>query len=72
MKLKDRAKKLNIEIPALIALTIRLIPADIMERCREQASYLWEKGKPKKWYYAIPFILIWILVVLIILYAFLF
>ena len=48
-------------LPALIALTIRMIPAQVMERCREQSSDLWKDGKPKKWYYATPFILVWII-----------
>ncbi len=46
-------------LPALIALTIRLIPHEVWERSREQAEGLWKDGKPKKWYYAIPILLIW-------------
>ena len=53
-------------LPALIALTVRLIPAEVFCSCRERAEGLWSGGKPKKWYYAIPFVLIWIAVILLI------
>jgi len=38
-----------------------------MEECKEQAKDLWRNGKPKKWYYAIPIILIYLLIIFIIL-----
>lgn len=50
-------------LPMLVALTIKLIPADIMERNRQQAEGLWENGKPKKWYYAIPIVLVWVIII---------
>lgn len=49
-------------LPALIALTVKLIPADVWSKCLEQADGMWPGGSPKKWYYAIPFVLIWILI----------
>ena len=54
-------------LPFLIALTIKLIPKNIWERNHNAAKDLWKDGKPKKWYYGIPIILIWILIVLFIL-----
>lgn len=45
-------------LPALVALTVRLIPKEIMKRNRKSAEGLWKNGKPKKWYYAIPIVLI--------------
>lgn len=53
-------------LPALVALTIKLIPKDIWERNRKLSERLWENGKPKKWYYGIPVVVIWILVVLLV------
>lgn len=53
-------------LPALVALTIKLIPKDIWERNRKLSEGLWENGKPKKWYYGIPVVIIWILVVLLV------
>ena len=79
MNLKERAKKLKREIPALFlalkdedtplmakilaALTVRRIPEDVMERNRRQAEGMWSDGKPKRWYYAIPIVLIWVVVI---------
>ena len=34
-------------LPALVALTVRLIPKEIMERNRKLAEGLWKNGKPK-------------------------
>ena len=53
-------------LPALVALTIKLIPKDIWERNRKLSEGLWENGKPKKWYYGIPVVVIWGLIVLLI------
>ena len=57
-------------LPLLIALCIRCIPHDVFEDCRKRAKDLWGNGKPEKWYYAIPFALIWILVIALIIIAF--
>lgn len=58
-----------IVLPALIALTVKLIPKDIWERSRTAAADLWQNGKPKKWYYAIPVVVIWLLIVWLIVKA---
>jgi uncharacterized membrane protein YkvA (DUF1232 family) len=50
-------------LPALIALTIRLIPKDNFERFRKEAEGLWQNGKPKKWYFAVPIVMIWLFVI---------
>lgn len=50
-------------LPALISLTIKLIPEDIFIECRKEAEDLWLNGKPKKWYYALPIVLFWVLIV---------
>lgn len=57
-------------LPALIALTIRLIPKEKLEMYREQAKDMWRDGKPKKWYYAIPIVLIWAAVILLLISIF--
>lgn len=56
-------------LPALVALTVRLVPKEIMERNRKLAEGLWKNGKPKKWYYAIPIVLIWLLIIWLIVKA---
>lgn len=48
-------------LPALITLTVRFIPQDIFERYRAEAKEMWANGKPKKWYYALPIVVIWLL-----------
>lgn len=54
-------------LPGLVALTLRLIPEEVMEECRVQAQDMWQNGRPKKWYYAIPIVLTWCLVLVVIL-----
>jgi len=54
-------------LPALVALTIRLIPPSVLTQCREEAVELWADGKPKRWYYAIPIVLLWLVLLYVIL-----
>jgi len=58
-------------LPALVALTVKLIPKDIFERYRQEAEGMWKDGKPKKWYYAVPIVLLWALIIWMIVKAFL-
>lgn len=51
-------------LPALVALTVKLIPAEVLNKCRKSAKDLWKDGKPKKWYYSIPILLIWLAIIL--------
>ncbi len=53
-------------LPVLIALTIKRIPDDVYAECKKESEGLWENGKPKKWYYGIPIIIIWSLIVFVI------
>lgn len=56
-------------LPALAALTIKCIPKEKLAECRVKAEGLWENGKPKRWYYAIPIVLIWALLIFVIVKA---
>jgi len=56
-------------LPALIALTIRLIPKKVLDECKQEAEGLWQNGKPKKWYYAIPIAVFWLMMVYLIIRA---
>ena len=49
-------------LPLLVALTIRSIPDDVLARCRTQSEGMWNGGKPQKWYYAIPIVLVWVII----------
>ncbi|KPU46244.1 hypothetical protein OXPF_01630 [Oxobacter pfennigii] len=57
-------------LPLLIALILKMVPKEVMEQCRIESNGLWEKGKPKKWYYSIPVILIWVIIIALIVKAF--
>lgn len=50
-------------LPALIVLTIKFIPKDVWQRSKETSADIWKEGKPKKWYFAIPIIAIWALLI---------
>lgn len=54
-------------LPMLVALTIKFIPEEVLEKNRRRAEGMWSDGKPKKWYYAIPIVLIWVLIIVLIL-----
>ena len=54
-------------LPGLVALTLRLIPQEVLAECREKAQGRWQGGRPKKWCYALPILLFWFLVLLVIL-----
>lgn len=47
-------------LPLLAAIAIMLIPKEVMARCREKAAGMWENGKPKRWYYAVPIVAFWV------------
>lgn len=50
-------------LPMLVAITIKFIPKDVFERNKKKSEGMWKDGKPKKWYYAIPIILIWFIII---------
>ncbi|HBR02705.1 MAG TPA: hypothetical protein DD738_08840 [Ruminiclostridium sp.] len=56
-------------LPCLIAITVRLIPPDMFTECRIQAEGIWVDGKPNKWYFALPIVAIWLLVIYLIIKA---
>ena len=56
-------------LPALVALTVKMIPGNVFEEYRKQAQDIWKDGKPKKWYYAIPILLVWALIIFFIVKA---
>ena len=50
-------------LPALIVCCVKCIPADVFADCRTRAEGMLDSGKTGKWYYAIPFVLIWAVVI---------
>ena len=59
-------------LPTRVSLTLKLIPPDVFANYCEQAKGMWVDGRPKKWYYAIPIILVWTLIVFLVVKAILF
>ncbi len=53
-------------LPGLLYMAIRLIPPDIMAECRQKAADMWDNEPQKRWYFAIPVAVIWILIILLI------
>ena len=56
-------------LPILVIAVTKLIPTSVWIECRSQAADLWKTGRPKKWYYAIPIVLLWLLLILLIIKA---
>jgi len=54
-------------LPGLVYLTVKMIPHDVWERSMEESRNMWSDGKPKKWYYAIPIVLFWMLILWVVL-----
>lgn len=52
-------------LPILVAFLIKMIPSDLMNRCRIEAEGLWADKKPQKWGYAIPVVILWVGVLLL-------
>lgn len=56
-------------LPLLVALTIKFIPKEVLKKNRSYSEGLWQNGKPQKWYYSLPIIFIWFLLITLILIA---
>ncbi len=46
-------------LPMVIALTIKLIPKEVLADCKLEAENQWRDGKPKRWFFALPIIVLW-------------
>lgn len=57
-------------LPLLIALTVKLIPKAILERSRLKAENMKNRKISKKWYYSIPVILSWCILLIIVFIVF--
>ena len=56
-------------LPSLIAVTIELIPNEVWLRCQADSENMWKNGKPKRWYYAIPVVIVWLIIIWLIVKA---
>jgi uncharacterized membrane protein YkvA (DUF1232 family) len=53
-------------IPLGIALALRMIPAEVMEECREKANAAAREGKPTNWKAAGAIVAVWVLLALLV------
>ena len=44
-------------------------PMSITAKLKQRAENLWDGGGPKKWYYALPILLLWLLIIWLIVKA---
>jgi len=51
-------------IPVLIAIIVKFIPHDVWDKSLSAAQNICKEGTPQKWYYAVPIVLIWILILI--------
>ncbi|WP_203262088.1 YkvA family protein [Streptococcus uberis] len=51
-------------LPLLIALLIKLIPNQVWQEAKAASQGMWQNGKPKHWYYAIPIVIFWLVICL--------
>lgn len=56
-------------LPVLVMAALKFIPKEIFDECRKESEGMWQDGKPKKWYYAVPIVAIWLLLLWLIVKA---
>ena len=54
-------------LPILVGLTVKMIPAEVLEECREDSRGLLKSGMTRHWYFAVPIVLFWLIVIAVIL-----
>lgn len=57
-------------LPALIWLSIRLIPADVIETCRQKAEGIFSNGRPKNYIAGGIIVLIWLSILILLIHIF--
>lgn len=57
-------------LPMLIAITIKCIPSEVFQECRRESENIWSSEMPKKWYYALPILFLWLWIIYFILDVF--
>jgi uncharacterized membrane protein YkvA (DUF1232 family) len=49
-------------LPLMIKITLKLTPEYIIKECFQQAANILKNDNPKKWIYALPIIIIWLII----------
>lgn len=60
-----------IVLPTLVALTIKLIPGELLAACKEEAAKTNAARPAKRWYFALPILVIWMALLWLVVRAFL-
>lgn len=55
--------------PLLVSLTVKCVPKEVWKTCCEESENMWKDVKPKKWYYAVPIVIFWLVIILLIVKA---
>lgn len=50
-------------LPLLVALAIKLIPKYVWDKNYALSRDLWQNGRPERWYYSIPVIILWAMII---------
>lgn len=56
-------------LPILIVAAVKLIPKEVWTDCKRRSENLWANGGPQKWYYALPVLLLWLVLIWLIVKA---
>lgn len=56
-------------LPLLVAITIKFIPEDVLEKNRKLSEEMQSDKPENRWYYAIPIVLVWVILVALIVIA---
>ena len=57
-------------LPLLVALAIKLIPKAVWGKNYALSRDLWQNGRPERWYYSIPIIILWAIIIYRAVYSF--
>ena len=57
-------------LPLLVALAIMLIPKAVWDKNYALSRDLWQNGRPERWYYSIPIIILWAIIIYRAVYSF--
>lgn len=50
-------------LPLFIVITLKFIPKEIFEKCQIEAKERYQDTNLKHWYYGIPILLIWVVII---------
>jgi uncharacterized membrane protein YkvA (DUF1232 family) len=56
-------------LPLIITAAIKLTPPSVIADCRQQAIGMWAEGKPEKYLCALPVVVIWLAIIVMIIRA---